>query len=115
MSVSLFSYGTLQQPRVQLATFGRLLEGQADALPGFALAPLAITDPGVVVLSGAGIHTIAHWTGNQTDLIPGVVFDITPAELDAADAYEVSAVRIEVRLASGAKAFVYVSTGEVPR
>jgi hypothetical protein len=113
--VSLFSYGTLQQPAVQLATFGRLLVGRPDALPGFALAPLTITDPAVVALSGAAIHTIARRTGNQTDLILGVVFDITFAELDAADAYEVSAVRIEVELASGTKAFVYVSTGEVPR
>src|SRR5215470_14017054 len=103
-SVSLFSYGTLQLPAVQLATFGRLLDGRTDFLVGFALAPLTITDPGVVALSGAAVHTIARRTGNPADLIPGVVFDITAAELDAADAYEVSAVRIEVELASATKA-----------
>jgi hypothetical protein len=108
-SVSLFSYGTLQQPKVQLATFGRLLEGRPDALPGFAVAPLAITDPEVVAISGAAIHSIARRTGDSADLIPGIVFNITPAELEAADAYEVSAARIEVGLASGAKAFAYVS------
>jgi hypothetical protein len=31
----LFSYGTLQQEDVQWSTFGRLLEGQRDELPGF--------------------------------------------------------------------------------
>ena len=31
----LFSYGTLQQEDVQLATFGRLLQGQKDELLGF--------------------------------------------------------------------------------
>ncbi|MGH9961724.1 MAG: gamma-glutamylcyclotransferase, partial [Pyrinomonadaceae bacterium] len=31
----LFSYGTLQQESVQLSTFGRLLQGQGDALLGF--------------------------------------------------------------------------------
>jgi hypothetical protein len=31
----LFSYGTLQQEDVQLSTFGRLLHGQRDELPGF--------------------------------------------------------------------------------
>ena len=31
----LFSYGTLQLDSVQLASFGRLLEGEADALPGW--------------------------------------------------------------------------------
>jgi hypothetical protein len=114
-SVSLFSYGTLQQPGVQLATFGRLLEGRPDALLGFALEPVAITHAVVVALSGASVHTIARRTGNPADRIPGVVFGITPAELDAADAYEVSAVRIEVALASGAKAFVYVSADEARR
>ena len=31
----LFSYGTLQQDDVQRATFGRLLTGQRDTLPGY--------------------------------------------------------------------------------
>jgi len=114
VSVPLFSYGTLQQPDVQLATFGRLLEGRPDVLTGFTLAPLAITDPEVVAISGAAIHTIASWTGDPADLISGVVFSVTPTELDAADSYEVSAARIEVRLASGNKAFVYVSTDARP-
>jgi hypothetical protein len=111
-SVWLFSYGTLRQPNVQLATFGRLLEGRPDSLPGFAVAPLPITDPGVIATSGAAVHTIAVPTGDPADLIPGVVFSITAAELAAADAYEVDAyARIEVELASGARAFVYVGPG----
>ena len=111
-SVSLFSYGTLQQPKVQLATFGRLLEGRPDSLPGFAEAPLPITDPKVIETSGAAVHTIAVPTGNPADSIPGVVFRITPAELAAADAYEVDAyARVEVELASGIRAFVYVGPG----
>ena len=107
--VSLFSYGTLRRPNVQLATFGRLLKGRPDALPGFALSPLAITDPEVVAISGAAMHTIARRTGDPADLIAGVVFSVTPSELEAADGYEVNAARIEVGLASGAKAFAYVS------
>jgi len=107
-SIALFSYGTLRQPRVQRATFGRLLEGQSDALPGFALAPLAISDPEVVKLSGAAVHMIARPSGDPDDRISGVVFRITAAELAAADAYEVDAVRTEATLASGAHAFVYV-------
>src|SRR5260370_6664637 len=98
-SVPLFSYGTLQQPNVQLATFGRLLDGRPDALPGFVAAPLAITDPEVVAISGAAIHTIACRTGQPADLVPGIVFSVTPAELEAADAYEGSAARIEVAVA----------------
>ena len=78
------------------------------------MAPLAITDSEVVAISGAAIHTIACRTGDPTDLIPGIVFNVTSAELDAADAYEVRAARIEIGLASGAKAFVYVSTETRP-
>jgi hypothetical protein len=108
-SVSLFSYGTLQQPEVQRATFGRLLEGRPDVMTGFVLAPLTITDPGVVRLSGAAVHSIARRTGNPDDRISGVIFAITPAELEAADRYEVDVyARVELRLLSGALAFVYV-------
>lgn len=108
-SVPLFSYGTLRQPEVQRTTFGRLVEGRADALTGYALSPLTITDPDVVRVSGAAVHRIARRTGNPADRIPGVVFALTAAELAAADRYEVDAyARIEVRLASGKAAFVYV-------
>jgi len=110
-SVSLFSYGTLQLPKVQRATFGRLLEGRPDALAGFALAPLAVTDPAVIAVSGAAVHTIARPTRDPADIIHGILFSITPAELAAADRYEVDPVRIEVVLASGARAFAYVGAG----
>ena len=107
--VDLFSYGTLQLPEVQRAVFGRRLEGRPDALPGFVLAPLEISDPEVVRLSGLAVHSIARRTGDPFDLIPGIVFSITDAELQAADAYEVDVYgRIPARLASGAEAFVYI-------
>jgi hypothetical protein len=38
----LFSYGTLQQEGVQLATFGRKLEGRPDQLNGYKLGLLEI-------------------------------------------------------------------------
>lgn len=106
-AIPLFSYGTLQQENVQLATFGRLLEGRPDALTGFALAPIRISDPRVIAVSGAAIHHIAHRTGDPADIVPGILFAITPAELAAADTYEVDYGRIEVVLASGETAFVY--------
>jgi hypothetical protein len=107
--VSLFAYGTLRQANVQLATFGRLLEGRPDALAGFALSPLAIVDPEVIATSGLAVHTIARPTGDPADLIPGLVFGITAAELEAADRYEVDdCTRVAVRLVSGTEAFVYV-------
>jgi len=108
-TIPLFSYGTLQQEEVQRGTYGRLLQGRPDVLVGYRLAPLEITDPDVVALSGAPVHMIACRTGDPADRIEGVVFTITPAELAATDDYEGDPyVRIEARLASGAAAFVYV-------
>jgi gamma-glutamylcyclotransferase (GGCT)/AIG2-like uncharacterized protein YtfP len=108
-AVRLFSYGTLQQSEVQRATYGRLLAGEPDVLVGYRLAPLTITDPEVVKLSGAPVHRIACRTGDPADRIVGTVYAITPAELAATDDYEGDAyARIEVRLESGAAAFVYV-------
>jgi hypothetical protein len=108
--IPLFSYGTLRQGSVQLATFGRLLDGRPDSLAGFALSPMAITDPHVIATSGADVHTIARPSGNAKDRIPGTVFILTLAEIEAADRYEAGPIeRIRVRLESGVEAFVYVA------
>lgn len=108
--IPLFSYGTLQQENVQLATFGRRLEGRPDRLAGFALSPMAITDPHVIATSGSAVHVIARSSGDPADRIPGIVFGVTPAEIEAADRYEAGPIaRIRVRLESGAEAFVYVA------
>lgn len=110
-TISLFSYGTLQLPDVQRATYGRLLEGRPDALPGYVLVPLPISDPDVVRISGSAVHKIARRSGNPADIVPGIVFLITLAELEATDAYEVDAyARIQVRLESGLEAFAYVGS-----
>jgi len=108
-TVPLFSYGTLQLPEVQRATYGRLLDGRPDVMIGYRLVPLTITNPEVVALSGEPVHMIACRTGDPTDRIAGIVYRITPAELAATDDYEGDAYgRIEVRLESGAPAFVYI-------
>lgn len=109
-AILLFSYGTLRQENVQLATFGRRLEGRPDALVGFALSPMTITDPHVIAASGADTHTIARPSDDPQDRIPGLVFTLTPAEIEAADRYESGPIdRVRVRLESGAEAFVYVA------
>ena len=108
-SIALFSYGTLQLPEVQRRTYRRLLEGRADALRGYRLEPLVISSAEVVGISGLEVHTIARRTGDPADVIEGVVFTLSQAELDATDLYETDAyARVEVALASGALAFVYV-------
>jgi gamma-glutamylcyclotransferase (GGCT)/AIG2-like uncharacterized protein YtfP len=105
----LFSYGTLQQENVQLATFGRLLKGAADALVGFKQELVEITDPDVLAKSGKRFHPIVSRSDNDADRVTGTVFEISAEELAAADRYEVDDYeRIAVTLASGAGAWVYV-------
>lgn len=102
-------YGTLQLPEVQLDTFGRLLSGEADVLPGFRLEWVAIDDDRVAQLSGSNSHPILRRTDDPRDRVFGRVLSLTPEELDAADEYEVSLYRrVSVLLASGIRAWVYV-------
>lgn len=108
-SILLFSYGTLQQENVQIASFGRRLDGHDDAMPGYRQTMIEITDPEVVRTSGKRFHPMVTPSGDPADNVPGKVFSITAEELAAADRYEVSDYRrISVRLASGKEAFVYV-------
>ena len=106
---SLFSYGTLQQREVQLANFGRALDGSPDVLPGYRLETLTITDPDVVAVSGSAEHPFAVATGDPGDEIVGTVVTLTTAELAAADRYEVDDyTRVLVELRSGGSAWAYV-------
>jgi gamma-glutamylcyclotransferase (GGCT)/AIG2-like uncharacterized protein YtfP len=96
----LFAYGTLRQADVQRATFGRLLEGENDALVGFERT----TSRG---------HLNVAPTGREEDRVAGLVFEITDAELAAADRYEERAefARITGTVASGKQVWLYVDSG----
>lgn len=104
----LFSYGTLQQESVQLASFGRILKGKPDALPGWRREMVEILDAEVFCLSGERCHPILV-PGDADDQIQGMVFEVSDEDLLRADAYEVADYkRIQARLKSGLEAFVYV-------
>jgi hypothetical protein len=76
---------------------------------GFELVALQIDDPAVVAISGKAQHTMARFSGRDSDVIPGTVFAVTPAEIEHADRYEVAAVkRVAVVLESGVRAWAYV-------
>ena len=105
----LFTYGTLQFAEVQLDTFGRVVAGDSDVLPGYTIDYVEIEDARVVDVSGLSVHPVLRATGNPVDKVMGKVLHITSEELDAADEYEVSLYRrIAVALASGRTAWVYV-------
>ena len=106
----LFTYGTLQLEEVQLATFGRKLEGTRDALPGYRLVTIKIHDEDFVAKSGTADHRNLQFTGNASDLVEGIVFAVTMKELEKSDAYEPEGYkRATVQLASGATAWMYLA------
>ncbi|HCW16506.1 MULTISPECIES: gamma-glutamylcyclotransferase family protein [Achromobacter] len=108
-SILLFSYGTLQDKTVQLATFGRELTGRPDAMTGYVLHWVAITDPQVLKTSGKAQHPIVYASYDPKDEVPGMVFEISQDELRAADSYEVADYkRVSVLLKSGVHAWVYI-------
>ena len=106
----LFSYGTLQQEDVQLSTFGRRLNGHSDELVGYEPALVKIEDPELVAKLGMTHHANARFNENDDSRVPGMVFEITDAELADVDQYEVafSYKRVAATLASGKQTWVYV-------
>ncbi|MDX8396646.1 MAG: gamma-glutamylcyclotransferase family protein [Mariprofundaceae bacterium] len=112
----LFSYGTLQMENVQKETFGRVLSGSKDVLLGYTLSEVKIKDKEVIKKSGADIHPILQFTGNNSDEIEGKIFEITQEELRQADQYEVEEyVRTEAEFKSGSTAWVYVAADQINR
>ncbi|MGW0300146.1 gamma-glutamylcyclotransferase family protein [Streptomyces anthocyanicus] len=108
---SLFTYGTLQMPEVQLARFGRLLHGRRDRLPGFRTMEILIADSEVIAVSGTDRHLLVVPSANPGDAVEGSVLRLTDEELSAADDYEVDDyTRVEVVLASGTKAWAYLAS-----
>ncbi len=67
----LFSYGTLQQENVQLATFGRKLTGDKDSLIGYRIGEIEITDADVIAKSGKTHHPMLIKTNSPHDLVNG--------------------------------------------
>ncbi|HEU4510089.1 MAG TPA: gamma-glutamylcyclotransferase family protein [Pyrinomonadaceae bacterium] len=106
----LFSYGTLQIESVQLAAFGRKLDGQPDALIGYRIELIQTKDHEFELKSGATQHRNLRYTGIASDLVEGTVFQLTKEELEQSDAYEPwDYQRVQVELKSGAKAWAYLN------
>ncbi|WP_439692577.1 gamma-glutamylcyclotransferase family protein [Curtobacterium sp. SP.BCo] len=105
-----FSYGTLRQPLVQESLFGGHVPTEDDALPGWRLDWVTITDPEVVRTSGSDRHPILR-RGTPEDRVQGASLLLAHDwQLRAVDDYEVADYqRIKVTLASGDTAWVYVA------
>lgn len=104
-----FSYGTLQQAPVQIATYGRALDGQADTLPGYMTTRVPIANATTRARTGLTHHTNVVPSEHPDSVVPGTVFELTDAELSATDGYERDDdyARTAVTLSSGKTAWVY--------
>ena len=100
----LFVYGTLRDPDVQQAVFGRTFDTEPDSVVGHRLGTIEIDGEAYFLLQPSG---------DAGDEVPGLVLSLTEAELALADAYEgqVHYARVTVSLRSGRDAFVYVAAG----
>jgi gamma-glutamylcyclotransferase (GGCT)/AIG2-like uncharacterized protein YtfP len=108
-SEHLFSYGTLQEEKVQRAVFGKAVSGKPDAIVGYDLVPVMISSQEAIAISGKAEHTTLIPAKGESTPIEGAVFHITASDLAAADRYESAEYhRIKVRLRSGIEAWVYV-------
>lgn len=106
----LFSYGTLQDERVQLELFGRRLVGRKDQLLGYEQVLVRIADPAFARTSGKAEHAMLRPAVNPAAAVAGTAFDVTEAELERADGYEPAEYRrVLAPLASGGQAWVYVA------
>jgi hypothetical protein len=85
MPTHLFAYGTLRQPEVQRAVFGRVLDGAEDAVCGYDLGALQITDPDVIASSGSDSHPVLLPSDDRGQQVAGTVFAISDEDLAAAD------------------------------
>ena len=105
----LFSYGTLQQTKVQVSTFGREPSGSPDSLVGYVLSQVLIDDPEIVRSSGKTHHPIVRYTGDPKARVAGTVFEVTVQELWHADRSQVGVFkRVSAELLSGRTTWVYV-------
>lgn len=102
--IAVFSYGTLQNPEVQMELYQRVLEGQSERLSGYVLESINLPDSSFNYIT----YPIAKPTGNPQDIIEGFVFYLSEHELKITDTYESEAyARVQIKLDSGIEAIVY--------
>jgi len=111
MKEYLFSYGTLQNEKVQIDLFGRSLAGSADVLRGYKVSTIEITDETFLSKGEGKYQKTLMISANENDIVRGIVFEITGDELLIVDGYEPGNYkRTRVMVKSGKKVWIYSAT-----
>ncbi|MGY5352946.1 gamma-glutamylcyclotransferase family protein [Wenyingzhuangia sp. IMCC45533] len=98
----LFTYGTLQDPKIQKALFKKLLKGMPDSLTGYLKSNITLGD---------NSYPILIKSNQPNNLIEGTCYELSDEEILICDDYEGDSYqRIRVELTSKKKAWVYVAS-----
>ena len=110
MSEWLFSYGTLQKEKTQREIFGRSIPGNKDALIGYKITTVEITDASFLSKGEDKQQRTLMASGSIHDIVEGTVLEISREELLLADTYEPENYkRTKVTLQSGKEAWIYLA------
>ncbi len=104
-----FSYGNLQQEKVQLHLFGQLLSGEADSLYGYRLARIANTDKTILPNDESEWQYTLLNTADKNSRVDGTLFTLTDHQLNELDANKPRDYRrMFMTLSSGKRAWVFL-------
>ena len=110
MKEYLFSYGTLQKDKIQLALFGRISRGWADRLASYKVVCIEFRGKAFLAKDEECLQQTLVISKDNSDEIEGTVFEITTEEMLQADKYEPDNYkRTKVVLQSGKDAWIYTA------
>lgn len=100
--ILIFTYGTLQNKKIQLELFNRILKGSPDILLGYQKDFIKL---------GGNVYPILKKINAKTETqVQGTCYEISLQELYVCDAYEgTSYQRVKTTLKSGKKVWVYIA------
>jgi hypothetical protein len=106
-----FSHGSLQEEAVQVALYGRVLRCEPDELVDCIRTQIAVPSWHKAAAAGVKYYANVTFVPGSGSRVAGKVFELTEAELVVTDSYEKDAeyVRVRADLASGRRAWVFVS------
>ncbi|RYD61468.1 MAG: gamma-glutamylcyclotransferase [Sphingomonadales bacterium] len=105
----LFACGTLTLEKVHVALFGRVLDYEEDALPGYTARTVLLEDQEILSTTGSATHLSMVPSDAPGAAVQGRVMHLTEAELTRMDPHQSEHHRrTRVTLASGREAWAYL-------